>query len=113
MLIILPILSLSLSACAVISSGNGSSAPSAATASYPTMESLPPAPKQEDQPQLADKEVWVPGYYEPLAGAWIWHSGKVTAEKAGYRLVPATYTEESGKVYFNPPRWRRADLANK
>ena len=77
------------------------------------MESQPPAPQKEDLPTLASGEIWVPGYYQPLSGTWIWHQGQVTQQKEGYRLVPASYHEENGKVYFTPPRWRRADLTPK
>lgn len=80
---------------------------------YEPMGSMPPAPQKEAVPQLAQGEVWVPGYYQPVAGTWLWHQGSVLPQKEGYMLVPASYREEGGKVYFQPPRWRRADLAEK
>jgi hypothetical protein len=80
---------------------------------YEPMQSQPPAPLKEDQPALAAGEVWVPGYYQPVAGNWLWHQGQVQSQKDGYKLLPASYREEGGKVYFSPPRWRRADLAEK
>jgi hypothetical protein len=106
--------------CAAID-GNfvGKTAPSSKAAparssgiAYEPMESLPPSPLKEDVPSLdASKEVWVPGYYQPVAGNWLWHQGRVEEKKDGYKLAPASYREEGGKVYFTPPRWRRADLA--
>src|ERR1700744_2302327 len=75
------------------------------------MSSTPPEPRKEDVPQLSDKDVWVPGYYQPVAGTWVWHQGERRDAKEGYTLVPASYREEGGKVTFQPPRWRRADLA--
>jgi hypothetical protein len=105
--------------CAAID-GNfvgGSKATTAASASkelaYEPMGSLPPNPQKEDVPSLSQHEVWVPGYYQPVAGTWLWHQGQVQQQKDGYRLVPASYKEQDGKVVFSPPRWRRADLADK
>lgn len=77
---------------------------------FEPMDAMPPAPLKEDPPSLEAKEVWVPGYYEPVAGTWLWHQGEVRPQKEGYCLIPASYKQENGKVYFVPPRWRRADL---
>jgi hypothetical protein len=77
---------------------------------YEAMNSMPPAPRKEDVPALKANEIWVPGYYQPVAGNWLWHQGSILETKAGYKLVPASYREEGGKVYFSPPKWRRADL---
>lgn len=107
---ILPLLTLTVSGCALMSS---TPAASSSASRYEAMSSPPPDSVKEDAPKLAQKEIWVPGYYEPVAGAWMWHQGQVTNEKDGYRLMPASYKEENGKVYFAPPRWRRADLAAK
>ena len=115
--LILPFLSLSLGGCAVLSSSPASSGASAsATASaspYDTMESLPPEAQREDVPKLEEKQVWVPGYYQPVAGTWVWHQGQAMNEKSGYKLLPASYREDGGKVYFTPPRWRRVDVAER
>lgn len=86
---------------------------SAATSyQFEAMDALPPAPLKESVPELTATQVWVPGYYEPVAGTWLWHQGEVRELKEGYRLMPASYHAESGKIYFTPPRWRRADLAS-
>jgi hypothetical protein len=104
--------------CAAID-GNfvGKSAPANTVASnttkpieYEAMSSLPPAAQKEDRPQLSTNEVWVPGYYQPVAGNWLWHQGAVQEKRDGYTLLPASYKEESGKVFFTPPKWRRNDL---
>jgi hypothetical protein len=79
---------------------------------YATMHSPPPAPQKEDMPKLEGKQVWVPGYYQPVAGAWVWHQGAVTEDKEGYKLMPPSYKQENGSYVFVPPRWRRADLAD-
>ncbi len=100
--------------CAVLSSAPSSSSSSTATASaqqYEVMDSQPPEARREDVPKLDGSMVWVPGYYQPVAGNWIWHDGQSMPAKDGYKLAPASYREENGKVYFTPPRWRRADLA--
>ena len=98
-----------------VSKSSTSSAPAksaSAGVTFEAMQSEPPAPMKEDVPSLdGAKEVWVPGYYQPVAGNWLWHQGRVEEKKEGYKLVPASYREEGGKVYFTPPRWRRADLA--
>ena len=107
---VLPFLGLSLGGCAIVS-GTPSATSTLAASQSEAMESHPPASPHEDIPLLGVHDVWVPGYYEPVASTWIWHQGQVTAQKDGYRMVPATYREEAGKVYFAPPRWRRADLA--
>ncbi len=107
------LISWTLGGCAIVSGTPTSTATTATASKYDVMESQPPAPQAEDMPKLAAGEVWVPGYYEPVSGTWIWHQGQVTAGKEGYRLAPASYHEENGKVYFTPPRWRRADLAPK
>jgi hypothetical protein len=79
---------------------------------YEAMTSLPPAALKEDRPQLAAGEAWVPGYYQPISGSWIWHQGSVTPKRDGYTLLPASYKEENGKVRFSPPKWRRNDLVS-
>jgi hypothetical protein len=104
--------------CAAID-GNftGRAAPSTATApssakpiEYEAMSSLPPAAQKEERPQLAGNEVWVPGYYQPVAGNWLWHQGQIQEKRDGYTLLQASYKEEGGKVFFTPPKWRRNDL---
>lgn len=104
------VLCLAVGGCATMS-GTPAGSSSASASSYETMSSTPPEPPKEDQPKLSEKEVWVPGYYQPVAGSWIWHQGEVRQGKEGYALIPASYREEGGKVTFQPPRWRRADLA--
>ncbi len=111
-LTLLPFLALSATGCAIVSgTPAGNSTATMTSSQYEPMESQPPAAQHEDLPKLAANEIWVPGYYEPVAGTWIWHQGQATAQKDGYRLVPATYRQQEGKVQFAPPRWRRADLA--
>lgn len=117
-LLALSLLTLSAGGCAAID-GNfvGKSEPTASNTSasnkvgYEPMGSLPPAPLKEDVPRLDTKEVWIPGYYQPVAGNWMWHQGQVQGLKSGYVLMPAAYREEGGRVYFTPPRWRRSNLA--
>jgi hypothetical protein len=104
---------LSSSAPASSSSSSSSSSSASSRANYEAMNSMPPAPRSESTPRLADKEVWVPGYYQPMAGAWVWRDGRVMPDKTGYTLVPAAYQEENGKVLFTPPHWRRADLSSR
>src|SRR5438270_5601558 len=81
--------------CAAID-GNfvGKAAPSNGVASnttkpieYEPMSSLPPASQKEDHPPLAANEVWVPGYYQPVAGNWLWHQGAVQEKRDGYTLL--------------------------
>jgi hypothetical protein len=116
-ILILPLLGLSLGGCAVLSSSpapSGATGSSAASASpYEAMESSPPEAQREDVPKLEEKQVWVPGYYQPVAGIWVWHQGQPMNEKSGYKILPASYREEGGKVYFTPPRWHRVDVAVK
>jgi hypothetical protein len=94
-----------------MSSTVSGSSSSASASAYEPMSSPPPEPRKEDMPRISDKEVWVPGYYQPVAGTWVWHQGEVREAKTGYTLVVASYREENGKIVFSPPRWRRADLA--
>jgi hypothetical protein len=77
---------------------------------YEAMASLPPTAQKEERPSLSANEIWVPGYYQPVAGNWLWHQGAIQEKRDGYTLVPAAYKEENGKVYFTPPKWRRNDL---
>lgn len=91
--------------CATVSSSTTDGA-------YASMHSPPPSPQREDMPKLSEKEVWVPGYYQPVAGTWVWHQGSVTQDKEGYRLMPASYKQEGASYVFVPPRWRRANLAD-
>jgi hypothetical protein len=90
----------------------GESTTAGAMAAYEPMRSPPPEPRKEDLPKLEPKEVWVPGYYLPVAGTWVWHQGEVRESKDGYTLIPATTHEENGQFLFAPPRWRRSDLAS-
>jgi hypothetical protein len=108
---VLPLLTLGFGGCAIVSGTPSGATSAVARSGYDVMDSTPPVPLREEIPHVAASESWVPGYYEPVAGTWIWHQGEVIAHKDGYRLVPAGYHEESGKVYFTPPRWRRADLS--
>jgi hypothetical protein len=105
--LLVSVLALTLGGCATVS---GTPAQSGGSA-YDTMASAPPEPRKEDAPRLQAKEVWVPGYYQPVAGTWVWHQGEVRQAKEGYTLLPASYREEAGRVSFTPPRWRRSDLA--
>jgi hypothetical protein len=104
--------SLLISMALVLGSGCATVSGTSTNSAYSAMHSPPPAPQKEDIPKLADKEVWVPGYYQPVAGAWVWHSGSVAQEKDGYRLMPASYKQDGDSYVFVPPRWRRADLAD-
>jgi hypothetical protein len=114
----LTLLSMTAGGCAAID-GNftGKAAPSSAMApssakpiEYEAMSSLPPAAQKEERPQLANNEVWVPGYYQPVAGNWLWHQGQIQERRDGYTPIQASYKEEGGKVFFSPPKWRRNDL---
>jgi hypothetical protein len=100
--------------CAEVSGtpATASSTPASSGPAYEPMGSPPPEPRKEDAPKLASKEVWVPGYYQPVAGTWVWHQGEVRESKDGYNLIPAQTREENGKFVFSPPRWRRSDLAS-
>jgi hypothetical protein len=97
--------------CATVSGTPAGSSSATSASHYDTMSSTPPEARKEDMPKLTEREVWVPGYYQPVAGSWVWHQGERRDAKEGYTLVPASYREEGGKVTFQPPRWRRADLA--
>src|SRR5579871_3453208 len=106
----------SVGGCAIVSgtpAGAPTNVPSVSTSRYEAMESLPPDPRNEDMPKLASNEVWVPGYYLPVAGSWVWHQGQIAQEKDGYKLLPADYREIDGKVYFTPPRWHRLEAGIK
>jgi hypothetical protein len=109
--ILVSLLALTLGGCATVS-GTPATASSSSGAAYEAMQSAPPEPRKEDVPKLAEKEVWVPGYYQPVAGTWVWHQGEVRESKDGYTLLPAATREENGKFVFSPPRWRRSDLAS-
>jgi hypothetical protein len=116
--ILVSLFALGLGACATTAGTSSTDAQPASQQangglSYEPMATPPPEPRKEDAPKLADKEVWVPGYYQPVAGTWIWHQGEVRESKEGYVLIPASTKEENGKFVFQPPRWRRSDLAAK
>jgi hypothetical protein len=101
--------------CAETAGSPATTATSSTASSLPAYEPMgspPPEPRKEDAPKLASKEVWVPGYYQPVAGTWVWHQGEVRESKDGYNLIPAQTHEENGKFVFSPPRWRRSDLAS-
>lgn len=112
--ILVSLLALGIGGCATISGtpAGESSSGQVAALTYEPMTSPPPAPQKEDVPRLDTKEVWVPGYYQPVAGTWVWHQGEVRDAKEGYTLIPASTHEENGKYVFSPPRWRRSDLAS-
>lgn len=114
--ILVSLLALGFAAGCAETSGSPASATSTTASSpgfaYEPMGSAPPEPRKEDAPKLASKEVWVPGYYQPVAGTWVWHQGEVRESKEGYTLIPAGTHEENGRFVFSPPRWRRSDLAS-
>jgi hypothetical protein len=107
--LLVSVVALTLGGCATVSGTPAGAATS--SSAYETMASNPPEPRKEDAPRLQAKEVWVPGYYQPMANTWVWHQGEVRDAKVGYTLLPASYHQENGRVAFSPPRWRRADLA--
>jgi hypothetical protein len=105
--------------CAAIDGNFVGTAPTTKTATnapkpieYEAMNSLPPEPLKEERPSLAANEIWVPGYYQPVAGNWLWHQGQIHEKRDGYTLFPAEYSQSNGKVHFTPPKWRRNDLVN-
>ncbi len=106
-------LSLSLGACAAVDGNfmggktpvSAASKEGATAVAFEPMSSVPPAPIKEDVPSLLSSDVWVPGYYQPVAGNWLWHQGQVRDQKDGYKLIPASYREQGGKVYFTPPNY--------
>ncbi|MDB4967696.1 MAG: hypothetical protein JWN44_3385 [Myxococcales bacterium] len=110
--VLISLFAFGLGACATVSGTPESTSPSKSALSYEEMASAPPSPRKEDAPRLSEKEVWVPGYYQPVAGTWVWHQGEVRETKEGYTLIPAGTHEEKGKYVFSPPRWRRSDLAS-
>lgn len=112
--ILVSLFALTLGACATVSAtpaGSTTEKPAGGSLAWEPMSSPPPEPRKEDTPKLQSKEVWVPGYYQPVAGSWVWHQGEVRESKEGYVLIPASTKEENGKFVFSPPRWRRSDLA--
>jgi len=112
--LLVSIFAVSAGGCAVLSSSPAPSSTTSSSASagaYEPMSSSPPEAQREDVPKLEEREVWVPGYYQPVAGIWVWHQGQVAQLKDGYKLLPASYREDGGKVYFTPPRWRKLDPA--
>ena len=110
--LLVSLIALGLAGCATVSGSPATSSSAPAGSAYEPMGSAPPEPRKEDAPRLQAKEVWVPGYYQPVAGTWVWHQGEVRDLKEGYTLIPATTHEEKGKFLFAPPRWRRSDLAS-
>jgi hypothetical protein len=110
--VLISLFAFSLGACATVSGTPETASQSKASFAYDAMGSAPPSPRKEDAPKLSEKEVWVPGYYQPVAGTWVWHQGEVREGREGYVLIPATTREENGKFVFQPPRWRRSDLAS-
>jgi hypothetical protein len=112
--ILVSLLALGIGGCAETAGSPAitTSTPAASSFAYEPMGSPPPEPRKEDTPKLASKETWVPGYYQPVAGTWVWHQGEVRETKDGYTLIPALTHEENGKFVFSPPRWRRSDLAS-
>ena len=98
--ILVSLLALGLAGCAETASNSPSATTPAQSSTsgfayeslvgYPSPAgSAPPEPRKEDAPKLASKEVWVPGYYQPVAGTWVWHQGEVRESKEGYTLIPA------------------------
>jgi len=82
--ILASLLALAVGGCATVSgTPAGSSSSSTSSYAYEPMASPPPEPRKEDLPKLQDKEVWVPGYYQPVAGTWVWHQGEVRESKDG------------------------------
>ena len=77
------------------------------------MHSPPPERKEDVAPRLGPAQSWVHGYYEPMAGAWIWHPGRVVKDRPGYRIVDAKYVELGGEFHVSHPYWAPARVANR
>jgi len=75
------------------------------------LQDPPPRPKEERAAKLDRGQVWVAGYYEPMEGAWIWHSGRAVEKPEGYTLVEARYTEVNGEYQVSPPHWQKEELS--
>jgi hypothetical protein len=77
------------------------------------MHSPPPDPSDDTAPHAQRSQVWVPGYYEPVSGAWAWHPGRVVDKRPGYRLVEARYIENGGEYHVEAPRWAPERIATR
>lgn len=75
------------------------------------MHSAPPEPKEDVVPRLALDQAWVPGFYEPSSGAWIWHPGRVVAKKPGFRVIEAQYLEQNNEFRVRLPHWEPEQVA--
>lgn len=95
---------LALSGCAVVT---------AQPITRPAMRSAPPAAKTDAVPQPARGQAWVPGFYEPAFGAWVWRPGRLVDSKPGYEVVEASYVEESGEFRVRLPHWARQRFAGR
>ena len=95
---------LALHGCAVLTA--------APTPRAATMRSPPPEPKADVTPHPTRGQAWVPGFYEPTFGAWVWRPGRIVHSKPGYHVVEAKYVEEAGEFHVRLPHWEPQRLAD-
>ena len=57
--------------------------------------------------------IWVPGYWDYLAGSFIWCDGRWIAGKPDYEYVRASYQFDSQNKswVFHRPHWKRRAAA--
>ncbi|GAB5545335.1 MAG: YXWGXW repeat-containing protein [Sandaracinaceae bacterium] len=73
-----------------------------------TVTAAPPAvrPAATQPPKPGDDAVWVAGYYEWRAGAWVWVDGHWERDRAGYVWVAPVANDVGGRVEYHPGYWR-------
>lgn len=74
----------------------------------------PPPPKNEAKPDVGCSEhLWADGYWDYLAGQYIWHSGQWVPANPGYDLVQARYRQHEGEWTLELPHWKKAEILNR
>jgi hypothetical protein len=111
------ILSFALAAagCSVISSDTAAENPQNALTVQ--VSSAPPPEKTEnaakpDKPDTSRPYLWVAGYWDYIAGNYVWKDGHWVEARPDYEYVRARY-EFDGKAWiFHKPHWKRRHAAS-
>jgi hypothetical protein len=97
------------SGCATLSSSSSSTASDSQGQLTVQVSQPPPADKVEEKATAPGYGyIWVAGYWDYIAGSYMWRPGRWVQGKADYEYVRAKYERDGNNAWtFTRPHWKR------
>jgi hypothetical protein len=76
-----------------------------------TIDTAPPAARQENPGPAREGYVWAPGYYKYENNRYTWSEGHYIPSRKGYRYEPPRWEESNGRYTLFPEQWVRDEDA--